>query len=57
MSVLNQLKEEQLFTCAEQEVVRYILQHPKAVINATIGEIAEAAYSSQIGRASCRERV
>ena len=52
MSVLNQLKEEQLFTCAEQDVVRYILQHPKAVINATIGEIAEAAYSSPstIGR-------
>lgn len=52
MSVLSQLKEEQLFTNAEQEVVRYILKHPKAVINATIGEIAEAAYSSPstIGR-------
>ena len=46
MSILNQLKEEQLFTNAEQVVVRYILKHPRAVINATIGEIAEAAYSS-----------
>ena len=52
MSILNQLKEEQLFTNAEQVVVRYILKHPRAVINATIGEIAEAAYSSPstIGR-------
>ncbi len=52
MSVLNQLKDEQLFTNAEQEVVRYILQNPKAVIHATINEIAEAAYSSPstIGR-------
>ena len=39
MSILNQLKEEQLFTNAEQVVVRYILKHPRAVINATIGEI------------------
>lgn len=52
MSVLSQLKDEQLFTNAEQEVVRYILDHPKSVINATIGEVAEAAYSSTstIGR-------
>lgn len=46
MSILNQLKEEQLFTSAEQEVVRFIQQCPKAVINATIGEVAEFAYSS-----------
>ncbi len=46
MSILNQLKEEALFTSAEQEVVRFIQQCPKIVINATIGEVAEFAYSS-----------
>lgn len=52
MSILNQLKEEHLFTSAEQEVVRYILQHPRAVISATIGEVAQGAFSSPstIGR-------
>lgn len=46
MSILNQLKEEHLFTSAEQEVVRYILQHPRTVISATIGEAAQGAFSS-----------
>jgi len=46
MSVLSQLKQEQLFTSAEQEVVRFILQQPRMVIGSTIGEIAELAYSS-----------
>jgi len=46
MSVLSQLKEEQLFTSAEQEVVRAILQCPRAVIDATIGEFAKSVYSS-----------
>ena len=52
MSILNQLKKEQLFTDSEMEVVNYILKNPKVVLRATIRELAELTYSSPttIGR-------
>lgn len=52
MSILSQLKKEQLFTSSEMEVVNYIVAHPKIAVKATIRELAEFTYSSPstIGR-------
>lgn len=52
MSILNQLKKDQLFTNSEMEVVNYILGHPQSAVKATIRELAEQTYSSPstIGR-------
>lgn len=52
MSILNQLKKEQLFTNSEMEVVNYILAYPRTAVKATIRELAELTYSSPstIGR-------
>lgn len=52
MSILSQLKKEQLFTSSEMEVVNYIVSHPKTAVKATIRELAELTYSSPstIGR-------
>ncbi|MCI8517772.1 MAG: MurR/RpiR family transcriptional regulator [Hungatella sp.] len=52
MSILCQLKKEQLFTSSEMEVVNYIVSHPKMAVKATIRELAELTYSSPstIGR-------
>ena len=38
MSILCQLKKEQLFTSSEMEVVNYIVSHPKKAVKATIRE-------------------
>lgn len=56
MSILNQLKKEQIFTSSEMEVVNYIVSHPKTVVKTTIRELAELTYSSPstIGRV-CRK--
>ena len=52
MSILNQLKKDQVFTSSEMEVVNYILAHPRTAVKATIRELAELTYSSPstIGR-------
>jgi hypothetical protein len=52
MSILCQLRKEQLFTSSEMEVVNYIVTHPKTAVKATIRELAELTYSSPstIGR-------
>ncbi len=52
MSILSQLKKEQIFTSSEMEVVNYIVSHPRAAVKATIRELAELTYSSPstIGR-------
>ena len=46
MSILCQLRKEQLFTSSEMEVVNYIVTHPKTAVKATIRELAELTYSS-----------
>lgn len=46
MLILDQLKDERLFTSAEKDAVDFILKNPKEVIGLTVDELAEITYSS-----------
>lgn len=46
MSILKQLKDKELFSAAEQEIVNFIATHPKKVTGMTVEELATATYSS-----------
>ena len=46
MGLSDQLENETLYTKTELEIIRYIKNNPQSIIHMTIGELAQATYSS-----------
>lgn len=47
MALVQQLRQKRNFTATEAEIAEYILHHQDEVANMTIGQLAEATYSSK----------
>lgn len=46
MSIMEKLERQDLFTKTEKDIIRYIKEHPSSLLNMSIGELAQATYSS-----------
>ncbi len=43
MNILEQLREAEHFSSAEQNIIRYLLQYPETIINFSVRDLAKAA--------------
>ena len=46
MNILEQLREAEHFSSAEQNIIRYLLQYPETIINFSVRDLAKASYTS-----------
>lgn len=46
MNILEQLEGKELFSSAEQNIIRYLLEHPETIINCSVRDLAKASFTS-----------